>query len=350
MTLKTKTLLMSAAIGAALIAPAAYADSGPDLIIENFVGTVKVTSNNAGKIIITDSQNDADVSYEDTGRNLRIDGNIRKPDGNKCVGYYGRYSWSWNKKKETSGEFGGYKDLKTYPTYEISVPAGTHVKIENAILFGSFPDVGSVDADIDHCGNVRFGDISGEANVRLNGSGDFVAGNAGNVKAILNGSGDVTFETVGNLTAALRGSGDIDAGNTRSADLTLKGSGDIHIGSVDGTLDIALQGSGDVSAQDVSGAVDIQTSGSGDVEIGDVSAAVNLSSRGSSNIDVDGGTASPLTAKVSGSGTIEFDGYAKDAFLTASGSGDIYVAKASGQIRRTESGSGDIDIDEDIDG
>lgn len=348
-------------IAASISVPALAADSGPVLTIENFVGTI--TTVTGDRLVVQNQDNAQDTRFAQDGADLFIDGGIKKPDGKKCSSYYANYNWSWGKKKERSGTWGGYKDLEDYPALTLTVPKGTQLVIRNAIPFAKFGDLGGVDATMDHCGKVTAGNISGPAIITLQGSGDFIAGNTKDAQIILRGSGDVALGDVGDIDANLVGSGDIKFGQARaarlsltgsgdivgqsvaSADLSLTGSGDIDIENVENGLTARLQGSGDLEIGQTSGPVDASAAGSGDIYIDGVNGRVDLVSNGSSNIAIDGGVAIPLYAKVSGSGEIDFDGRAQGADLKASGSGDIYIHEASGDIRRSESGSGDIDID-----
>jgi len=114
MMLKIFTL---AALATTVLTSAALAN-GPELLIQDFVGTVKIENNSSDNISITRDKNMIGVNLVEQGDNLKIDGGITDPDGNKCKGYYGSYSLGLFK-KNTSGEFGGYEDLEDYPQITI---------------------------------------------------------------------------------------------------------------------------------------------------------------------------------------------------------------------------------------
>ena len=146
-----------------------------------------------------------------------------------CKGYYGRSSWSWGGKSR-KGNFGGYKDLDSFPVLNLTFPDTTKLVIENVIIFtNGRPDVAKADLYFSQCGNVKLGDISGE------------------------------------LSLISRGSTDLEFGNATRIDIEASGSGDVIGGSISGEAQIVSRGSSDVKLGDI-GYLSAETSGSGDIK------------------------------------------------------------------------------------
>lgn len=339
----TKFLITAATLPllASIFALPASADQRPELVIEDFVGTITLSTAANSPLEIKSVENDEDLTQEVDGDRLIINGGIKKPDGDKCKGYYG--SWSWNERKTEN--FGGYEDLEDYPKLTITAPSDTVLVIRNSIPFIESGDLGGADLEIQACGKVNMGDISGDIRVELSGSGDVTAGDVENADLDLRGSGDVSIEDAKIVTASLSGSGDIVTGDMSRAELSLRGSGDIEFEDVSGAVNATLTGSGDINGGDIGGGVEATLRGSGDIELGDVTGPTQLESRGSGDIVVDGGQTEMLYIESSGSSTISYGGTADNAELTASGSSDIYVERVKGVADMRESGSSDIEID-----
>ena len=339
----TKFLITAATLPilASIFALPASADQRPELVIEDFVGTITLNTAANSPLEVTSLDNNDDLTQETSGDRLIINGGIKKPDGDKCKGYYG--SWSWNDRKSES--FGGYQDLEDYPKLTITAPSNTVLVIRNSIPFIESGDLGGADVEIQACGKVNMGDIAGDIRVELSGSGDVTAGDVENAELDLRGSGDVAIENARAVIATLSGSGDIVTGDMDSAELSLRGSGDVEFEDVSGAVNASLTGSGDINGGDIGGGIDATLRGSGDIDIGDVTGPTQLESRGSGDIVVDGGRTDMLFIKSSGSSTISYGGTAENAELTASGSSDIYVERVKGVADMRESGSSDIEID-----
>lgn len=339
----TKFLITAATLPllASIFALPAAADQRPELVIEDFVGTITLKTAANSSLEVTSLENNDDLTQEAEGDRLIINGGIAKPDSKKCKGYYG--SWSWNERK--SETFGGYEDLEDYPKLTITAPSDTVLVIRNSIPFIESGDLGGADLEIQACGKVNMGDISGDIRVELSGSGDVTAGDVENAELNLRGSGDVSIDNAQAVTANLTGSGDIVTGNMTRADLSLRGSGDVEFEDVSGAVNATLTGSGDINGGDIDGGVEAILRGSGDIELGDVTGPTRLESRGSGDIVVDGGSTEMLYIESSGSSTISYGGTAQNAELTASGSSDIYVERVKGVADMRESGSSDIEID-----
>jgi len=342
---KFKTLTVSAAaiMAAALLTPAAFANGDKTLVIENFVGRVDIQTEEGANLDVREQGNAGSVSYEETGKTLEIDGGIKKPDSKKCVGYYGKFSWK-SDKSERKGEFGGYRDLETFPKLLVTAPDDVTLVIRNSILFGTAGNLGAADIEDRHCSKFTMGDIDGALSLSISGSGDFTGGNVGDADVSVRGSGDADFGDARRVDIGISGSGDVTFENVGPASIELSGSGDIELGTVQGSIVVAVRGSGDVNTGDVYGGADLKSSGSSDIEIKSIDGPLSVISRGSSTIEIDGGTAPIAEISVSGSGTVNFEGTADMADLSASGSGDIYIDEVTGMTKSRESGSGDIHI------
>ncbi len=159
-----------------------------------------------------------------------------------------------------------------YVDFEIRVPAGIAVDIENSVgnisatgMQGDFTaDTGSGDVTAQD----GTGDVSADT-----GSGDVtVSGYTGDVSADT-GSGDVEIDNVTGEVSADTGSGDILLTDVEAARVEADtGSGNIEMERVSGSI-YADTGSGDIIGEDLSGATTISAdTGSGDVRLaGDMS-------------------------------------------------------------------------------
>lgn len=340
----TKFLITTATLPllASVFAMSAQAANNPELVIENFVGTVTLVTDDTAPLSVTSVTHENKMTQRAAGSNLIIDGGIRKPDSNKCKDYYG--SWSWGKKK--SGNMGGYEDLEDYPKLTISAPSDTVLVIRNSIPFIETGELGGADIEVQACGKINMGDLDGDLRVELSGSGDVTSGSVHDADLSLRGSGDIDIQDARNLRADLSGSGDIVTGHVANADVSLRGSGDIELKDVTGKLTVSLRGSGDVSVGNVGGGAEASMQGSGDIEIHSINGPTRLQTSGSGDIDVDDGETEMLNIKSSGSSTIRYGGTASNADLRASGSSDISVKRVRGTADMRESGSADIDIDQ----
>lgn len=336
-----KRILAGTCLAAALTAPA-FAD-GPELLIEDFVGTITVVETSSSNIKITKDANMKGVDLYEDGGSLKINGGITDPDGNKCKGYYGKYSITWFK-KESSGEMGGYEDLEDYPKLTIEAPSDTALVIRNSIPFMTTENLGSIDANIDHCGSVRVGDVAGDVRASIRGSGDLSGGTIGNANITVKGSGDVEFQDAGFVEISISGSGDAEFENVTSADVSISGSGDVEFENIDGPLSVDSRGSGDFEAGDVDGDFVYDSRGSSDLELDSVTGRISVEMGGSGDAHIDGGEASELRVSTTGASDFRFEGIAESADLYASGASDIYVRKVTGEVRKKESGAADIEV------
>ena len=335
--------IFCAALLSSFIALPAYA--GPELFIEDFVGTINVETVSASKISISQDKNMKGVNLYQEGDSLKIDGGIEKPDGNDCKGYYGSYSISWFK-KENRGDLGGYKDLDDYPNLTVTAPKDTTLIIRNSIPFLTAGSLGSADLKLVSCGKVTLGDLSDGLIADIRGSGDLNVGDiSGHADIHIRGSGDVDIGNGGDLRLKVTGSGDVRAGNVRSADIAVRGSGDVEIEDVNGPLGVESSGSSDVDIGDVSGDFVYDGRGSGDLSVSSVTGRVSVDIGRSGDADISGGMVSSLKVSASGASEFDFGGVAETADLYAAGASDIYIRKVTGEVRRKESGAADITID-----
>lgn len=332
-----------AALATTMLSATALAN-GPELIIEDFVGTIKIENRSSNNISVTRDKNMKGVNLIEQGDSLKIDGGIERPDGNKCKGYYGSYSLGWFK-KEKSGEFGGYEDLEDYPQITISAPDDAVLVIENSIAFLTAGDLGETDLDLRSCGKVNLGNVAGDLRANIRGSADLTAKNVGDVYVDIRGSGDLDVETARMVSLSVAGSGDADFGNVKSADVSVSGSGDISFGDIDGPFAAESRGSGDIDAGDVAGDFIYDAGGSGDLDIGDVTGnRISIDVSGSGDVNIDGGDVKSLNISTSGASEVDYDGTAENADLIATGASEIYVGKVTGEVRSKERGAADISV------
>jgi len=338
--LKTFTM---ATLATTLMASTALAN-GPELFIQDFVGTIKIENGSSDNISILQDKNMSGVNLVERGDNLKIDGGIAKPDGNKCKGYYGSYSLGLFK-KETSREFGGYEDLEDYPQISVRVPKDAILVIDNSIAFVTGEELGGTDLDLRYCGKVNLGDISGELRADIRGSADLTARNVGDVDVNIKGSGDLDVQNAGFVALSVAGSGDAEFDNVKSADVRVSGSGDISFGDINGSLLAESRGSGDIDAGNVAGDFIYDAGGSGDLDIGDVTGTrISIDVSGSGDVSIDGGDVQTLKITASGASEVDYDGTAETADLVATGASDIYVDKVTGEVRSKERGAADISV------
>jgi len=335
--------LALAALATTMLTGTAFAN-GPELFIQDFVGTIKIENGSSDNISITRDKNMKGVNLVEQGDNLKIDGGISDPDGNKCKGYYGRYSLGLFK-KEKSGEFGGYEDLEDYPQITVRAPKDTILVIDNSIAFVTGEEFGGTDLDLRYCGKVKLGDVSGELRADIRGSADLTARDVGNVDVDIKGSGDLDVQNAAFVDLSVAGSGDASFENVKSADVRVSGSGDISFDDIDGSLAAESRGSGDIDAGNIAGDFIYDASGSGDLDIGDVTGnRISIDVSGSGDVSIDGGDVQTLKIKTSGASEVDYDGTAENADLVATGASDIYVNEVTGEVRSKERGAADISV------
>lgn len=328
----------------------AMADTRPELVIEDFIGTINWV-NGSGDVRVTQQKNAGSLNLKSNAGGLLIDGGISDPDGENCKGYYGSYDISlFGDKKRNSGKFGGYEDLDDYPILDIALPSNTKLVIRNAIVFTKGkPDLAEANLDLSDCGKINLGDIEGILSIQSRGSSDVTLGDAGEIQAELRGSGDLEAQNIGDVTYKGRGSGDVSLEKVGNLNLTTSGSGDAEIEDVMGYAKLSSSGSGDIDIGSVGDDLEYKGSGSGDLSVdeirGDGNNIVDLSTSGSGDISIGDGAIAYLTVSAAGSANVTVDGIIKDADVRASGSSDIYLDTVTGDIKQRTSGSSDIHID-----
>jgi len=335
--------LTLATFATTLLAGTALAN-GPELLIEDFVGTIKIENGTSGNISVLRDKNMRGVNLVEQGDNLKIDGGVSEPDGDKCKGYYGRYSFDLFK-KEKKGEFGGYEDLEDYPQITVRVPKDTVLVIENSIAFVTGEDLGEADLDLRYCGKVNLGNIAGDLRANIRGSADLTALNVGNVDVDIKGSGDLDVQNAKLVSLSVAGSGDAEFANVDGADVRVSGSGDISFGDIEGSLAAESRGSGNIDAENISGDLIYEAGGSGDLDVGDVTGnRISIDVSGSGDVSIDGGDVETLKITASGASDVDYDGKAENADLVATGASDIYVDDVTGEVRSKERGAADISV------
>ncbi len=172
------------------------------------------------------------------------------------------------------------------------------------------------------------------------------------------GSGSVVLDATGPLTVRQRSDGDVSVAEVSGpADIVLNGSGDLHIGggtiprlsalvtssgdlllgtAVIGQAHLVLSGSGDVTADRIGGPVDAETDSSGDVRIGSVdSDTMRVTGNGSGDIAVLGGRIGMLVGERNGSGDLLVRASIGSGSLSHHGSGDVTLPHVTGTLSRT---------------
>ena len=337
-----KKLTMAALMTTALTGTALA--NGPELLIQDFVGTIKIENGPSETISIIRDENMKGVNLVEQGGRMKVDGGISDPDGNKCKGYYGSYNIGWFK-KERSGEFGGYEDLEDYPQITVRAPKDTRLVIENSIAFVRAEDLGGTDLDLRYCGKVNLGNIAGDLRADIRGSADVSAGDVGNVDVEIRGSGDLDVQNAKLVSLSIAGSGDAGFHNVQAADVSVSGSGDISFGNIDGSFNAESRGSGDIAAGDVAGDFIYDAGGSGDLDIGEVTGElISIDVSGSGDVNIDSGDVKILNITASGASDVDYGGTAENADLVATGASDIDVHKVTGEVRSKERGASDISV------
>ncbi len=298
----TSLSALAAASCLTLFGAPAFANNAPVLKIENFIGTIEIITSNTGKITV---ENADGVKSVRSGSDLSIDDetsvrkyNCRTKGKHVLIGK-GKWSGFSNK---------GFKNIKEYPHVKISAPQDVHLDISSSIIFGKVDTVGSAHLHIGSCGDLKLGDVTGQLDLSVSGSGDVTFGNAGVSDINISGAGDVTAEDL------------------QKADIDVSGSGDLELGNI-------------------SGSTNIESSGAGDIEINSIigeDLTINVS--GSSSISIDSGSVDTLYIRASGASDVTYNGSSKDAEARASGASDVTIHNPSGQLRTSDSGAGDVNV------
>lgn len=303
--------------------------------IMNFIGAV--TINTGGDKVSVRKSDGTDASYPfhmESGEGELVLRSDEDPDDTR---WHDDVNW------RRHGEKAFDKFLETYPSLEITVPRGTALAFDSAVVRLAADDTngglkvreGYVDGEI---GNIATGDIG------IHGSGDLIVGDvAGELTIKIHGSGDFNAGDAGSLNASIHGSGDIEAGDVASAvNASIHGSGDILLGDIDGPVSLSVHGSGDVDTAHVNGGAELSIMGSGDLTLASVSGETSVSINGGGDIDIAGGRAENLRVRINGSGDFRLAGSASSPNIAVNGSGSAYIVNHDGPVR--VSGRGDIII------
>lgn len=324
-----------------LAAPQAAAQrveySGVDaIVVKNFIGTVKIDVASRGDVSLAVTKG-ADAAYpvfvDDSGSSLTVRSN-ENPD---------RTRWSddvdWRRHHERAFEI----FLEDYPTLSFSVPAGTNISFDSAVVRLDAGDVrgalrvagGHVDGEI--------GDLA-SADLKVHGSADLVTGDIADALDIsIHGSGDLEAGSAGRLSAAIHGSGDVAVDDVRGdAETRIHGSGDITLGEIGGAFTLGTHGSGDVKTGAVRNGASVEIHGSGDLSLADIAGETEVSINGSGDARIAGGRADNLRVRIHGSGDFNHMGLATNPDIAVHGSGDVHIRRHEGSVRVR--GDGDVTI------
>lgn len=283
--------------------------SADTVSIENFIGRVEIRTGASSQVSVAISNTGGvadDPLLRQTGSSLAIDGgqSIRNLHCNNRDGRM-RIGHRWRTQH----------DIADYPMLTITAPASVALRLRDSAFQGTSGDLGSLDLEIDSCGDFETGDIVHNVDISINGSGDVTTGDVGGDLDIgINGSGDVILGAIaGSVDIGINGSGDVRMTDvTGDTDIGINGSGDVDFGRIAG-LDISINGSGDVSADSMNGAFNVRVGGSGDV-------------------NVRGGRAEPFDVAINGSGGVSFGGTAVNVTVREFGSGDVSIDEIEGNV------------------
>jgi len=165
------------------------------------------------------------------------------------------------------------------------------------------------DVDLD-AGGAVWGSVGRSANLKL--------GNAG--------CGDWTVANVEQqMRVSQAGSGSTRTGSSGQANIRVAGSGDTVVGEVRGGLDVDIAGSGDVAVASIAGPLGVHIAGSGDVKVaGGRATTMTVSVAGSGNVDFRG-SADSLKARIAGSGDVRAREVKGQVSKTVMGSGGVTI-------------------------
>ncbi len=306
------------------------------IVVKDFIGTVTIDVSDEASAALTVAKGEDDAypvitDKDGTVLSVRSDEN---PDRTRW-----RRDVQWRLHKDRAFE----KFLEDYPTLAFSVPPGTAVSFDSAVV--------SLDAgDVGGAFSVRGGHVDGEigdvaeAEIGIHGSADLIVGDvAQRLDISIHGSGDFEAGEAARLIARIHGSGDITLGDVASdADTSIHGSGDIELGKVGGAFTLDSHGSGDVEVGPVGDGAEIEIFGSSGVSIDDIAGETEVAINGSGDVRIDGGRAENLRVRIRGSGDFDLDGVAVNPDVSVHGSGDIRIRRHEGTLYAR--GDGDIRI------
>lgn len=305
------------------------------ITITDFIGTVRVETTRGDVRLSRVSGADADypVYVETTGGVLTVRSDEDPDDTNW------QRKVNWRKHHENAFEI----FLEDYPTLTVTMPAGTGLVFDSAVVSLAADDTrGPLSVDDGHVDG-EIGDIS-MADINIHGSGDLKTGAiAGALDLDIHGSGDFIAASASTMAANIHGSGDIKIGDIAGeAHTRIHGSGDITIADVGGAFSASIHGSGDIDAGRVNGGADLSIQGSGDITLARIAGESSASVMGSGDIDIEDGRAEDLRVRLAGSGGFEFGGVAVNPDIRADNSSDVYIRAHEGTVRVR--GDGDVRI------
>lgn len=292
----TRSMLVGAAVAAALILPAAGADTGwvtwptksyntKDLRIRDVVGDVRVT--------VQDGPSKLDVSGSKdlvAGLTVKSSGDTLVIDGAGSVSYS---VWDWRSWFDFSHIHDDGRQGRL--SIKVTVPKGASVSIDDEI------------------GTTVVGDTYGPVELASVAS-DATIGKVSQARVSVGGSGKIAIADVsGELKIEIAGSGRVTSGHAGSVHAEIAGSGDAQVGTIARGLSIEIAGSGDFTASRVNGPVNVEIAGSGNVKIAD-------------------GVADPLHVEIFGAGDLYFGGVAVNPSISAMGSGNVRINSYRGRL------------------
>ncbi len=290
---RLKSLLIGAAVAAALTIPAQAADGGwitwptktfdaKVVKIDDVVGTLRIEVKDSGPVTL----NVSGAAPRVNGLSVRAsDGTLRISSAEDNESVWDWRNWFNFKVHDDDGKL----------NIKLVVPRGEEIRVDGLV------------------GDATIGDTQGPLKFEAAVSNATI-GRVGPAKISLDGSGKITFVQVsGDLSLEIAGSGKITGGNAGATKVDIAGSGTAKVGNIAGGLDIDIAGSGDFTAARVNGPVKVDIAGAGNVLIGD-------------------GLANPLKVDIMGSGDFTFGGTAIDPDIDAMGSGNVKIKAYKGHM------------------
>ncbi len=257
---------------------------------EQVFAAESVTVRDAAAILTVTAEDRADIAVTISGgAGLNTVRAILEGDTLILDGGYRRSRGCQTRDGGLSVEIGG-RDVAAaeLPQIAIKTPRDVRLSVSGAVSTRIGDAVGA-DLSLNSCADTRIGDVSGDLDANLAGSGDLivaaVAGHstlsiagsggavvakAGDVEANVAGSGSTRFEEMtGDLKASIAGSGDlrVGAGRVGEAELSVAGSGDIRIDAPIEVLDAEVVGSGQVKVGPVGEVRKQSVWGSGEIHL-----------------------------------------------------------------------------------
>lgn len=299
-----KTIYRTILLGG-VAACAANAAQAQQIAIDDVFGAIVWTESDSVSVTV---ENPGDL-VETPKVSQRGDGYAVEGDRRKMRSYSCRSRRGGDLQIRVS-RFGDYHSIEDFPVIRVSAPASASLKVTDSMVHGETGDLSSADVEMDGCGRLTLGDVSGDLRGKIDGSGDIETGDVG-----------------GDAVLKISGSGDLATGSIAgSGKFTISGSGDIETGAVANGGDLSIDGSGGIYVDRIDGPLEASVNGSGDIE-------------------VDGGETTSFKVTIAGSGDVSFDGAVTNPEIAIMGSGDVWVASYSGKVDKRIMGSGDFSGD-----